>query len=148
MQKAIQETSLGKKAKKELEEEFGRKKKELEKREADLKKMNDDYEKKALALTDEAKAHKQQEMQQEMLKYRELVSKSQGEIQKKQNDLTTPIIEGLRKVIGELAEKENYSVILEKSEQSVLWAKKEIDLTARVISEFEKNQTKSSPKKK
>lgn len=140
MQKAIQETSAGKKAKKDLEEEFNKKKKDLEKREADLKKMNEDLEKKAMVLSDEVRNKKQQELQAEMLKYRDLVGKSQMDIQKKERDLTTPIIDGLRKIISDIAEKEDFTVILERSEQSVLWAKKEIDLTGRVIGEFEKKK--------
>ncbi len=142
MQKAIQETSTGKKAKKDLEEEFNKKKKELEKKEADLKKMNEDFEKKALVMNDEVKAKKQQELQGEMMKYRELVGKSQMEIQSKERSLTTPIIDSLRKIIGDLAEKEGFTVILEKSEQSVMWAKKEIDMTAKVIEEYEKSVKK------
>ncbi len=142
MQKAIQETSAGKKAKKDLEEDFNKKKKELEKKEADLKKMNEDFEKKAMVLSDDVRGKKQQELQTEMLKYRELVGKSQMDIQKKERDLTQPIIEGLRKVITSIAEKDGFTVILERSEQSVLWAKKDIDLTDRVIQEFEKTKKK------
>lgn len=147
MQKAIQETGAGKKAKKELEEDYNKKKKDLEKKEADLKKMNEDLEKKSLVLSDEIRSKKQQELQQEMLKYRDLVGKSQMEIQKKERDLTAPIVDGLRKLLGEMAEKEGLTVVLEKSEQSVLWAKKEIDLTPKLIEEFEKTD-KSSKKKK
>lgn len=142
MQKAIQETSAGKKAKKDLEEDFNKKKKELEKKEADLKKMNEDFEKKAMVLSDEVRGKKQQELQQEMLKYREMVGKSQMDIQKKERDLTQPIIDGLRKVITDIAEKDGFTVILERSEQSVLWAKKDIDLTDRIIQEFEKSKKK------
>lgn len=142
MQKAIQETSAGKKAKKDLEEDYNKKKKEIEKKEADLKKMNEDLEKKALVLSDEVRAKKQQDMQKEMLQYRELVGKSQMDIQKREQELTKPIIEGLRKVMGEIAEKDGYTVILERSEQSVMWAKKEIDLTSRIITEFEKTKKK------
>jgi outer membrane protein len=144
MQKAIQETGLGKKAKKDLEEEYNKKKKDLEKKEADLKKMNEDLEKKALVLSDEVRGKKQQELQAEMLKYRDQVGKSQMEIQKKERDLTVPIVEGLHKIVKQIAENEGFTVVLEKSEQSVMWAKKDIDLTDRVIKEFEKE----SPKKK
>ena len=142
MQKAIQDTSAGKKAKKELEEAFNKKKKELEKKEADLKKMNEDFEKKSMVLTDDVRAKKQQELQTEMLKYRDMVGKSQMDIQKQERELTTPIIENLRKNLSAIAEKEGFTVILEKSEQSVLWAKKEIDLTPRLIEEFEKGKKK------
>lgn len=142
MQKAIQDTSAGKKAKKDLEEDYNKKKKEIEKREADIKKMNEDLEKKAMVLSDDVKAKKQQDIQSEMLKFREMVGKSQMEIQKREQELTKPIIEGLRKIMAEIAEKEGYSMILEKSEQSVLWAKKDTDLTARLIEEFEKTKKK------
>lgn len=142
MQKAIQETSTGKKAKSELETEFNKKKKELEKREADLKKMNDDLEKKSMVLTDEVKAQRQQELQGEMLKYRELVGKSQMEIQKRERDLTVPIVEKLKVIIDQIAKKEGYTMVFEKSEQSVMWANKDVDLTDRVVKEFEKTAKK------
>lgn len=140
MQKAIQETAAGKKAKKDLEDEFNKKKKELEKKEADLKKMNDDLEKKSLVLTDEVKQKKAQELQAEMIKYREVVAKSQMEIQKKERDLTAPIVTKLREIVDDIAKKEGYTMVLEKSEQSVLWAKKDLDLTDRVIKEADKKK--------
>lgn len=138
MQKAIQETSAGKKAKKDLEEEFNKKKKDLDKREADIKKMGEDFEKRSMAMNDEAKLKKQAELQGEMRKYQELAGKSQMEIQKRERDLTQPIVTKLRTIIEGIAAKEDLTVVLEKSEQSVMWAKKEIDLTDRVIKEFEK----------
>src|ERR1700679_4137281 len=76
MQKAIQATETGKKAKKDLEKEFNDKKKELGEKEKDLKKLSEDLEKKSMVLSDEVKQKKQMEFQEEMLKYRELVGKS------------------------------------------------------------------------
>jgi outer membrane protein len=142
MQKAIQETSAGKSAKKSLEDDFNKKKKDLEKKEADLKKMNEDFEKKSAAWSDEVRAKKQQELQGEMIKYRDLVGKSQMDIQKRERELTTPIIESLRKNLAAIAEKDGYTMILEKAEQSVLWAKKDADLTQRLIEEYEKGKKK------
>jgi outer membrane protein len=138
MQKAIQATETGKKAKKDLEKEFNEKKKELQEKEKDLKKMSEDLEKKSLVLSDEVKQKKQLEFQEEMVKYRELVGKSQMGIQEKERILTQPIIEKLRGIISGIAEKEDYTVVLEKAENSILWAKKNIDLTERVVAEFNK----------
>lgn len=137
MQKAIQETAEGQKAKKELETDFGKKKKDLEKKEADIKKMGEDLDKKALVLSDDVKQKKQQEMQKEMQKYQEAVAKSQMEIQKHERDLTNPIIAKLRKTIEEIGKKENFTMVLEKSEQLVLFSEKTIDLTDRVIKEYD-----------
>lgn len=140
LQKAIQETSTGKKAKSDLEKDFNKRKKELEKMEADLKKMGEDLEKKAMVLSDDVRGQKQAAFQQEMMKYREAVSKNQLEIQKKERDLTMPIITKLREAIEDIAKKDGYTMVLEKSEQSVLWAQKEADLTDEVIKAYEKKK--------
>ena len=138
MQKAIQETKAGKAAKTKLEGEFNKKKAELQKKEAELKEKFEDFDKKALALSNEVKAKKQQELQIEMQKHQQLVAKSQMDIQKKERDLTKPIIEKMQKIIAEIAKKEGYTAILEKSEQLVLFAQPNIDLTDRVIKEYNK----------
>jgi outer membrane protein len=137
MQKAIQETADGKKAKGELESDFNKKKKELEKKQADIKKMGEDLDKKALVLSDDVKTKKQQEIQQEMGKYQEAVSKSQMDIQKHERDLTQPIINRLRGIIEDMAKKENFSVVIEKSDQLVLYSVREIDLTDRVVKDYD-----------
>ena len=133
MQKAIQDTAAGKKAKKELEDEFNKKKKDLDKREADIKKMGEDFEKRSMAMNEESRMKKQGELQNEMKKYQELAGKSQMEIQKRERDLTQPIVTKLRAIIEDIAKKEDFTAILEKSEQSVMWAKKDIDLTLRAL---------------
>ena len=138
MQKAITLTSDGKSAKDKLEKEFKKKQAELKKMEEDLKKMSKDLEKKSLVLSDDVKLKKQQDLQEEMLKYRELVGKSQLEIQKKERELTMPIVQKLKEVIESIAKKEGYTMILEKSEQSVLWAKDDADLTDQVVKAYEK----------
>lgn len=137
MQKAIQETAAGKKAKKELEDEFNKKKKDLEKKEADIKKMHEDFEKRSMAMNEEARMKKQQEIRMEMGKYQEVAGKAQMEIQKRERDLTQPIVTKLRTILDDIAKKEEFTVILEKSENSVMWAKKDIDLTDRLIKAYD-----------
>jgi outer membrane protein len=138
VQKAIQATKAGKAAKKKLEGEFKEKKQELQKKEADLRKMNEDLEKKKLVLSDEVRVKKQMQLQEEMLKYREQVGKSQMAIQVKERDLTKPIIEKMKKAMEVIAKKESLSIILERAEQSVVWADAKLDITDKVIKEFEK----------
>lgn len=140
MQKAIQDTAQGKKAKKELEDEFNKKKKELEKTESEIKKKGEDFEKRSMAMNEETRNKKQAELGAEMRKYQELAAKSQMEIQKRERDLTAPIVAKLRSIIEEFAKKDEYDVILEKSEQSVMWAKKDLDLTDRAVKEFDKKK--------
>ncbi|WP_413578264.1 OmpH family outer membrane protein [Bdellovibrio sp. HCB290] len=139
MQKAIQATSAGKKAKAELEAEFNKKKKDLEKKEADLKKMGEDLEKKKSVLSEEALGKKQAEFQEEMIKYRDIVGKSQMDIQKKERELTAPILTKMRTVIGKLAKDKGYTLVLENN-QGVLYSTPESDLTEDVIKAYEKEK--------
>lgn len=139
MQKAIQATSAGKKAKTELETEFNKKKKDLEKKEADLKKMGEDLERKKSVLSEEVLGKKQAEFQDEMMKYRDVVGKSQVEIQKKERELTAPILDKMRKTIAKIAKDKSYSLILENS-QMVLFATPDADLTDEVVKTFEKEK--------
>lgn len=147
MQKAIQETTTGKNAKKELEKEFNAKKQELQKREADLKKMDEDLRKKASALSDEVRAKKMQELQGEAMKFQREVGESQMNIQKKERELTAPILEKLSAALEKVAKEGAYTMVFEKGEQSVLYAKKELDLTDAVVKEYEKNADKPAAKK-
>ena len=138
MQKAIQTSKAGKQAKAGLEKEFNRKKKKLEKKQKDLEKMSKDLEKKKLALSEKAFMGKQRDLQKEFLKYQEDARKSQLEIRKKENQLTGPILKKIQKVIQDVAKDKGYAYVLEKSEQSVLWAKKEYDITDIVIKKINK----------
>jgi outer membrane protein len=136
LQKAIQSTSLGKKAKAELENEYNKRKKEFEKQDGDLKKANDDLVKKKAVLSEEAFAKKQTELQEQVLKFREAVGQSQFEIQKKQQDLTTPILEKIRKTISKIAKEKGYTMVAE-SGTGILYSEPNADLTDEVIKSFE-----------
>lgn len=137
MQKAIQSTKDGQKAKKSLEAEFEKRKKSLQKKEGDLKKMGEELEKKAMVLSDEVRGQKQKEFQETMMDFQQTVQKNQQEIQQQERKLTEPILKKLQTVIEEMAKKDKYTVILEKRENGVLWAQKELDITEQVVKAFE-----------
>lgn len=140
MQKAIQTTKEGAKAKKDLESEFNAKKKKLQSSEDKLKKMQEDLEKKAMVLSDDVRAKKQQEFQEEMFAYQKLVGQSQQEIQKREQDLTKPILEKMAKVIAQVAKDKGYELVLEKNQGGLLWGKPELEITDEVIKAYEKSK--------
>lgn len=139
LQKAIQSTSAGKKAKTELEADFEKKKKDLQKKEGDLKKMQEDIEKKKSVLSEEVLAKKQDEFREEMMKFQQVVQKNQGEIQKKEQELTQPILEKMKKIIEKMSKDKGYSIVLENTAM-VLYVDSANDLTDDVIKAFEKEK--------
>jgi outer membrane protein len=138
MQKAIQSVDAGKKAKSQLEKEFNTRKKELQTEEASIKKMGEEFRKQSLALNDEARARKQGELQERIMKFQELTARSQQEIAQKEQELTQPIVAGLRKAVSEVARQKGYTVILERNENTVLFSLDKDDLTQEVITLFNK----------
>jgi len=136
LQKALQTVDSGKKAKATLEKEFNEKKKQLQTEEEAIKKMTEEFKKQSLVLSEEAKNRKQGEIQDRMMKYRELFGKSQFDIQTRERELTEPIIVKLRGIVEDLGTKKGYTIIFEKNENNVLYSQKKDDITEEVIKVF------------
>jgi outer membrane protein len=143
MQKALQTVESGKKAKTQLEKEINAKKKELQTEEAAIKKMHDEYKKQTLALSDEARARKQGEIQERVMQLQKMMADSQQELQAKETELTRPIVEKLRGIIADIAKQKGFTVVLEKNENTVLFSQEKDDFTNEVISVFNKKASAS-----
>ena len=140
VQRAVQSTAAGKKAKETLDSEFKKRKEDLDKKKADIDKMGQDLEKKRSVLSEEVFNKRQMELQEEMLKFQKTVGENQVEIQKKEKGLVEPILEKMRKVINKVSQEKGMSLVLEKQGQNVLFNLPEIDLTDEVIKTFEKEK--------
>jgi outer membrane protein len=136
LQQALQSVEAGKKAKAQLEKEFNEKKRQLQTEEEAIKKLGEEFKKQSMVLSDDAKARKQTEIQERMLRFRELFGKSQMEIQNRERELTEPILKKLRAVIEDIAKKKSFRIILEKNENSVLYSLTSDDMTEEVIKAF------------
>jgi outer membrane protein len=136
MQKAIQATQSGKKAKDSLDAEFQKRKAKLDKKKNDIEAMGKDLEKKKNLMSEEALQKKQMEIQEEMMKFQKEVAENQLEIQKKEEELVKPIVEKMRATIEKVAKAKNLTMVIENKGQ-VLFASKEIDITEDVVKAFE-----------
>ena len=133
MQKAIQSSDAGKKAKGELETAFNKKKRELDEQGAQLKKDQEAFTKKQAALSDSAKRDQGTKLQEKMMKYQELLQKSNTDIQKKEQEMSEPIIKDIRLKVAEIAKKRNFSLVLEKNDNIVIYSDDKTDITDEVI---------------
>jgi outer membrane protein len=138
MQRALQTTEAGKKARAQLEKEFKATKAQFDSEKASIEKMGEEFKKQSLVLSDEARAKKQAEVQERIMKFQEKASRSQQEIQNKERQMTGPMIEKIRTIVAELAKQKGYSVVLEKGEANVLFSLEKDDLTAEVVTAFNK----------
>ena len=142
VQKAIEKTSMGKKAKEEMKKEADKKNKELEKKKTDIDKMREDIEKKRSVLAEEAFAKRASELQEEMQKFNQTASKAQAELQKKESELLEPIVKKMKVVIERLAKEKGISMVIQSNQnaQIVLYASTETDLTDELVTAFDKEK--------
>ena len=138
MQKALQSVDAGKKAKSELEKEVEAKKKQFDSEKASITKMGEEFKKQSLVMSDEARAKKQGELQERIMKLQEKGAQTEQELRMKEQQLTQPILNKLRSIITDQAKKKGYSMVLEKNENTVLFSQDKDDLTPEVVSAFNK----------
>lgn len=142
VQKAIEKTTAGKKAKDDMRKEAEKRNKDLEKKKADIEKMREDLEKKKSVLSEEAFGKKAQELQEEMQKFNQLAAKAQADLQKKEGELLSPIVDKMKKVIEKIAKEKNLNMVIQSNPnaQIVLYADASSDVTDEVIKAFDKEK--------
>lgn len=138
VQRAIQSTAAGKKAKESLDGEFQKRKTVLDKKKAEIEKTGQELEKKKSVLSEEVFGKKSMELQEEMMKFQKTVQDNQLEISKKEKDLLEPILEKMKGAIEKVAQDKGFAMVLERQGQNVLFATKESDLTDEVVKAIEK----------
>ena len=81
-------------------------------------------------------------LQAEAQKFREVVSKAQAELAKKENELLEPIVKKVKSVIEKIAKEKGISMVIQSNQnaQIVLYANAESDLTDEVVKALEKDK--------
>jgi outer membrane protein len=142
IQKIINSIKEGKNVQKTLEKSFNDKKVILKKDEEKIKKAQDDYKKQSMVLADAARATKEQEIQEMMMKLQNKTMEYQREIQKMEQDLKKPILEKLRPIINEVSKESKVAMTFELSAAPIVYAESQKDLTDDVIKAYDKKHPK------
>jgi outer membrane protein len=132
LQRALEETEDGKKAKAKLKADFDRKQKELDDKQEELKKMKEALDKKATLMKPEALQKEQADFQNRFVELQQTYARLQRDLASKEQDATRGIFTKLQMVVGRIAERDHFDVILEKN-SAVVWGKPSLDITNEVI---------------
>ncbi|HVO32258.1 MAG TPA: OmpH family outer membrane protein [bacterium] len=135
---ALNNVEEGKKAKAVLEQDYKKKKEELDATAAALAKMKEDLKGQTLVLTDDARRQKEQELSAAQEKFAADSKAARDAWQKREDALTKDLLERLTMVVQQLGKDGGYTFILERHDASVLYAKDDVDLTRQVIERFNK----------
>jgi outer membrane protein len=134
MQRALNETEDGRKAKAQLKKVFDQKQKELDEQQVELKKAIEDLDKKRTLLPADKVHEKEAELQERMQKVQQTYLRHQQDLSAKEQEATAKIFERMNRIISKIAIAENFSMIFDRA--GVVFAKPHLDMTNELIRRY------------
>lgn len=131
LQGAVMQTEDGLRAQASLKKQFDRAQKDLDAKQIQMQKMRQDIEKQAKVLSREAIAKRMDSWQREMLQLQTTFVEYNKDLQKKQGELTQPIVKKMVSIIERIARREGYGLVIDR--QAAPYARADLDLTERVV---------------
>lgn len=109
---------------------------------AEIEQLYADYESKKMILTESGKQEAETKImsmsEARQAKVQEIFGEN-GTFVQRQNELLAPILNKLKTIIEKVAVENNYSLILDASAGSILYAKPNLEITDSILDEMEKS---------
>lgn len=133
----LRKSDAGKDVEKKLKAKFAEPTKQIQKKQEELKLLQNDIKKQALVLSLEARQDKELEYKTKVRNFQDLARVTQRKYQAAQDSLLKPISLLLEKVVKKYAADNGYSMIFDTS-AGFLYLDKSIDLTDKILVDFNK----------
>lgn len=137
LQKALNESTAGKKAKEKFTAEVKRAESEITRKKEELERLGGSLEKQGSMLKDDIKAEKEKEFIQMQKDYERKLKDYKDELQIKDAQYTRGILADLVEIIKKYGKENNYTIIFERSETVLLYASDSLDITEKIISIYD-----------
>jgi outer membrane protein len=135
LQGAVAETDDGQAAQTQLKSLFDEKQKQLDDAQTAFKAAQDDLDKQRSVLKPDAIAAKEDDLQKQYVDLQSTYMELQKEISDKEQELTKPIIDKMGTLVGQIAQDEGFTMIVDK--QIVLWAPDDtVDITKELVRRY------------
>lgn len=131
VQHAVMQTEDGIRAQATLKKLFDRRQQDLDAKQTEMQRAREDIEKQSRVLSREALQKRMEDWQRQMVELQTVFVDYNKELQKKQGELTAPVLKKMMGVINRLAKKTGYELIIDK--QAAPYARPDLDLTEQVI---------------
>jgi outer membrane protein len=147
MQRALNESDAGKKAKDQVKAKFEKAQGELKRQKDELDKQQEDFEKKSLVLKQDQQRDLQKDLEAKTLDFKRKYEDFQRDLKRIDAELTSGIVEQLYGVVAEYGQQKGYTMVLETSSGVLLYSDKSVDITDEVIKLHNANPNKARPKR-
>ena len=114
---------------------------EAAEKEQEITKLQEELRAQSLMLSEEKQKEKKLEIDRKLEDYQRFVAETFGEegiAAKRNRELTQPIVERINKILEKLSETDNFAIVFDVANANIVYAKKDLDLTERVLEELNK----------
>jgi outer membrane protein len=135
VQRAIRETSDGKKAEATLRKEMEDMQKKVQ---ADGKKIQEameDLRKQAMVMDEKTRRGKEEAIQAQIMKLRESEAKNQQKFQERDQEISGPIVKRIREVVAQISKEKGYTLVIDGG--NVIYAQDQDDITQEVVKRYD-----------
>lgn len=136
--RALNEVADGKRAKARLKDEFKEKQQQLDRFQKELVEMRAQLDRDRLIISQEALSQKEEKYRQKFSELQQRLEGFKKEISAKEAELTGDILGRLKSIVKDVGAKEGYALILEKSQEVLLYSPEGSDVTDRVIQMYDR----------
>lgn len=136
--RALNGVSDGRLAKKKLRDEFSDKQSQLDRMQRNLTSLQEGLDRSRATVSEDELSPKREEYRDKFFELQQMLSAFRKEMETREAALTQKILKRLKDIVGEIGAAEGYALILEKSQDIVLYAPSAEDLTDKVISAYDR----------
>jgi len=138
LQQIMQASNAGKKAAGEFKNYYEKKTQEIKSAEKELKTFKDELDKQSEIMTQSARSEKEAAYQKKLRDYQLMANDIKEDIKRRDQDAIQTMVPGIMKIVNNIAEKENYTLVLDVSTMMIPYYSKENDFSKKVIEEYNK----------
>jgi outer membrane protein len=139
------ETEEGRKARADLKRVFEAKQKELDEQQTELKKSMEDLEKKRTLLPADKVKQIEGDIQGRLQKVQQTYMRHQQDLSTKEQEATGKIFERMQRIIAKISVAENFTMVFDRTQAGLIFAKPHLDLTNEVIRRYNSGEGKEAP---
>jgi outer membrane protein len=140
-QQILQNSKSGQEIQSKIKQKGEAFKSELQKKQDEIKELQEKYKRESVILSNEQKVQKEREIRAELNEYRILQHQNTQEF----NKIRTELVNDVQKIVVDFAQKfgksEGYLLIIEKQSGTVLYAKDSFDITKQFVEEIDKQNS-------
>jgi outer membrane protein len=135
LQRALNEVDEGKAAKALLKRDFDEKQKQLDAKKTEFDRLQGEFEKQAVVMSDQAKRDKAQDLDRRARELQALFVNLQKDLSEREQQATRGIFDKMSAIVREIAEADGFTIVLEKG-AGLVYAPPSLDLTNELIRKF------------